>query len=152
MSSLKLYHVSEQQIHNKMLYPRVPDNYMTNIGAEENKTHRVCFAETIDGALAALGQNIEGKKFYVYTADITDQVVVSNHTIIQKGYVPDGRHTKETWVLDPVRIKLDCMIKVGEADRPLPYKYKEGSKEYKAELWSWKYTKVRIPRSLMLNK
>lgn len=149
---MKFYHVSEQNIHNKILYPRVPDNYMTNIGAEENETPRVCFAETIDGALAALGQNIEGKKFYVYTADITNQRFLTNLTIVQKNYVPDARHTKEMWVLDPVRIKLDCMIKVGEADRPLPYKYKEGSKEYKTELWSWKYTKVKVPRSLIINK
>lgn len=123
---------------------------MTDVGAEENKTPRISFATSIDGALIALGYNLKGKKFYVYTGDLTNQRTIGTSTLLSKNYVPDAHHTGEVWVLDPIRIKLESMIQVIEADKPLPYSYRVGNKELDAEVWSWKYRRINLSRSLII--
>ena len=148
-----LYHISEDVMFNKKLYPRIPDNHMTKIGAEENKTPRVCFSESIDGALIALGQNLRGKRLYVYVADLKGQRVVTNREIVDKGFVPDAKITGETWVLDPVRIKLITSIVVHEADKEYEYSYKTHNKDTanKAFVYSWNYTERKLPGVFFLN-
>ena len=43
------------------LKPRVPDNFFTKNGYEDNNTNRVSFAPSIDKCLAGLSQNLDGK-------------------------------------------------------------------------------------------
>lgn len=125
---------------------------MIDIGAEEGTIPRVCITNSIQGALVALGQDLAGKELYIHEVILDGQQLVSNSEIISRGYVPDAKHTGETWSLDPVKLRLVFKIKVIEAVKPLVYKYKDGPKELKGELWTWKYEKMRIPTALLMKK
>lgn len=63
---LQQYYFISDKNNIKTLYPRIPDNFMTKNGYEDNITKRVCFSTSIGGCLAALSMNCENKEFYVY--------------------------------------------------------------------------------------
>lgn len=130
---MDIYHLSTVNSNNKILYPRIPDNYFTKNGFEDGKTSRVCFAKTIDGALAALSMNLEGKTLYVHVP--YEKVKYSDAV-----NVPDSKITKEVWVREPVKIKCIGTIKVGEAiEKPLPFKY--GNNYAELYYWKWRWLK-----------
>lgn len=120
-----------------IVQPRIPDNYMTQNGFEDNKTPRVCFSTSIDGCLMGLGQNITNKEFYVYHP-------VGKHKVITptEEQVPDVKITKERWICEPV--ELTCIGKIkaidvnGPKDDGIPYRYGK-NKEHEARLYSWGY-------------
>lgn len=127
----KLYFVSKISMDDEMLKPRIPDNYLTRNGYEDNKTPRVCFSETIDGCLSGLSQNIDGWELYVHVPDGEYEVI--KPTIKQ---VPDVNITKELWICSNVDIKCIGKIKVKDNGKP-GIKYKYGNNE--AELYTWDY-------------
>lgn len=134
----KLFHLSENNLHGKYLSPRVPQNYMTKHGYEENKTPRVCFSTSIQGALIAMSSNLLGKTFFVHEPwDYKGLDIVTNETIVKNKLVPDAHLTKETWVLKPVKLRLVKIITVTDViDKPLKYTYGDNKS---AELYGWKY-------------
>ena len=127
----KLYFVSKVNMNNELLKPRIPDNYLTRNGYEDNKTSRVCFSETIEGCLSGLSQNINGWELYVHVPDGEYKVI--KPTIKQ---VPDVNITKERWICSNVTIKCIGKIKVKDNGKP-GIKYKYGNNE--AELYTWDY-------------
>ena len=127
----KLYFVSKISMDDEMLKPRIPDNYLTRNGYEDNKTPRVCFSETIEGCLSGLSQNIDGWELYVHVPDGEYEVI--KPTIKQ---VPDVNITKELWICSNVDIKCIGKIKVKDNGKP-GIKYKYGNNE--AELYTWDY-------------
>ena len=132
-----LYHVSEEYSATKTLTPRVPNNFMTKNGYEDNTTKRVCLSTSIHGCLRALSMNLEGKELHVYQP--------SNHVKYKrptKRDVPDVSLTNEVWVLTPVPMKYVGTIKVStpkENSEGLPYHYGKNG-EHTAELYDWDYT------------
>lgn len=150
MGVKKLIHLSKTNLDGKTLYPRVPDNYMTRVGAEDGKISRVCFAKDIDGALAAIGTNLKGQVLYVHQPIITDKTkIISNEEIINKKYTPDAEITGEIWTMTPVKLRVVGMIKVIEATTPRSYVYYVNGEEKTAELWLWKYSKMNLPRFIL---
>lgn len=128
----KLYFVSKINMNDDRLEPRIPDNYLTKNGYEDNTTRRVCFSETIDGCLSGLSQNIDNQEFYVHIPDGYYEII--KPTIKQ---VPDVNITKERWICSPVDIK--CIGKIKALDNGKPgIKYKYGDNKT-AELFSWDY-------------
>lgn len=134
---MKLYHLSENNLDGKILYPRIPNNYMTKNGFEENKTPRVCFCTSIDGALVGLSSNLKNKIFYIHEPiSYSSLKIKSNSSIIN--LVPDAKLTGETWVLESVKLKCIGKIKVIDAkDTPLKYKYGNNI----GETYEWNYIK-----------
>jgi GNAT superfamily N-acetyltransferase len=131
------YHISEENLIGKTLSPKVPENYMTKKGYEDNKIKRVSFSETIDGALLGISQDIKGKIFYVYEPENYNIKTLSNKEIVSKKYVPDAHLSKELWVLEDVKLKKVGKIKVIKA-KPNPETYTYGD-NIKAQIYYWEY-------------
>lgn len=91
------------------LQPRIPKNYLTDNGYEDNETPRVSMAPTIDKCLAGLSQNLEDKSFYVYAPkEIKKCEVYKPNTRA----VPDCEITEELWITNPVELKEIKQIKI----------------------------------------
>jgi hypothetical protein len=134
-SNKGLIFLSETNMDGKTLTPRIPKNFFTENGFEDNKTKRVCFAQSIDKCLMGLSMNCKGKEFYVH-------VPVGSFKVVHptKAQVPDVHITGEAWICEPVKIECLGKIKViGDDGKPgRKYTYGNG---IEAELygWKWKY-------------
>lgn len=141
-----IYHVSPQyKVNGMVLTPRVPSNYYTENGYEDDTIKRISFSESINGALAALHNVSDGDIVHVYTTDNTSRVV-PNKDIQQ--YVPDAKYTQEVWITHPVRVKYYKSIVViqpkqkGEGyDRPLKFEYAPNKV---AEFWYWDHEDITV--------
>lgn len=136
--SNQLYFISEKE-NVKTLTPRIPDNFFTINGYEDNKTLRVCFSTDIGKCLMGLSSRCVDKKYYVYQPD-GDYKVISP----TKKQVPDVEITDEKWICEKVQVKcigqILCIGDKGEDGIPYTYGY---NNEYTAELyeWNWKWIK-----------
>ena len=140
-SSEKLYFVSESSDWDDgRMMPRIPDNFMTRNGYEDNTTPRVCFSTSIDGCLRALSMNLAGKEFYVYTPDSDGIYDVITPTVKQ---VPDVKLTHERWITTPVDTVLIGKIKVIKDAGGPPLEYKYGDKTASLYDWEWKWISKR---------
>lgn len=113
-----LFFISDKYMDGAILNPRIPDNYFTQNGYEDITTPRVCFCSKVNNCLTALGQNVSGKEFYVYSPSTREGLEVwqpNEHS------VPDFKATNEYWVLKPVQLKLvgriRCTGSVGDGKR-----------------------------------
>lgn len=132
---LNLFFISsEGDLHETEMAPRIPNNYMTENGYEDNKTPRISFSTSIDGCLMGLGKNVSNQVFYVYQPAGKYKVITP--TIDQ---VPDVKITKERWICEPVKLVRVGKIRVtGEKGNGIPYKYGDKN-QYTAELYDWKW-------------
>lgn len=89
-----MYHLSRNELHKEILKPRVPMNHFTKNNYEENTIKRICFSNTINNALMALDQKLNGQIFYVYEP-INKTKIITNEKIIENKWVPDAHITKE---------------------------------------------------------
>ena len=137
-TKLKLYHISEEDLDNKLLTPRIPKNYMTKNNYENNTIPRISFSTSIDGCLMGMSQNLKDTIFNVYEPeDYNDLKIISNKDIIKNNYTPDAKLTNEVWVITPVKLKFVCKIKVLKAiNKSLQYDY--GNKTANLYNWKWK--------------
>ena len=113
-----LFFISDKYMDGAILNPRIPDNYFTQNGYEDITTPRVCFCSKVNNCLTALGQNVSGKKFYVYSPATREGLEVwqpNEHS------VPDSKVTNEYWILKPVQLKLvgriRCTGSIGDGKR-----------------------------------
>lgn len=136
-----IYHLSESNNDKITLQPRIPDNFMTKNGYEDDKTPRVCLSSSINGCLRALSSNIKGKTFYVYIPDDKD---IWKHVVTPtKKQVPDCKVTGEVWVKQPVTLKCIGSIKVGESIGE-GHSYTYGDKDqYGAMLYDWEWSWIK---------
>lgn len=128
-----IYNLSENNMDEKILHPRIPDNFLVRGGYENGTTPRVCFSSTIDGCLRALSQNLKGKTLYVHVPVDIDKCNVCKPTIKQ---VPDCKITNEVWVTNNVRLKCIGKIYVKQATDKAGMVYTYGDNN-KAELYDW---------------
>lgn len=140
---MNLYHISEKNLDNAILYPRIPSNYMTKNGYEDNKTPRISFAKTIDGALMGISMRVAGKKLYIHIPDNDKQYIIKNITNKQ---VPDSSITGEAWITVPVKLKCIGQLEIiGDANEDgITYKYGDN----KAELYKWKWKMIPLTKSV----
>ena len=134
-NNISLYHISEKDIDGNTLIPRIPSNYFTKNGFEDDTTPRVSFSTSIQGCLMGLSQNCKGKTYYVYSPETN----IDNKNIYKPNTkeVPDSKITKEVWVLQPVKIKKVCKIYVKSDTGEDGIKFSYGNKT--AELYKWDY-------------
>lgn len=139
---LNLFFISsEGDLHETEMMPRIPNNYMTDNGYEDNKTPRISFSTSIDGCLMGLGKNVSNQVFYVYQP--VGKYKVITPTIDQ---VPDVKITKERWICEPVKLvrvgKIRAIDENGPHDDGIPYTYgKNGEHEARLYHWGWKWIK-----------
>lgn len=130
----KLYFISTKE-NIKYLIPRIPDNFFTRNGYEDNKTPRVCFSTDIGKCLMALSNKCTGQKYYVYQP-------IGKYNVISptKKQVPDVEITDEKWICE--KVKLICIGKIlcigDKGEDGIPYTYGHNN-EYKAELYEWNW-------------
>ena len=61
-----LYFLSDKNMDGKILSPRVPSNFFTKNGYEDDKTPRVSLSTSIHGCLMGISNNLQDKEFYVH--------------------------------------------------------------------------------------
>lgn len=127
-----LYFLSFDNMDNKILTPRIPDNFFTQNGYEDNTTKRVCLSTSIDKCLMALSMNLNKKELYIH-------VPIGSYDIYKPSTkeVPDCDITGEVWIKKPVRIKTIGKIKVKTSPKN-GIKFKYGNNK-EAELYPWDY-------------
>lgn len=129
-----MYFISSTNQNDKTLTPRVPSNFFTKNGYEDNKTPRISFAPDIDKCLMGIPQKCSNMEFFVH--EPVGHVRTKNPTIKE---VPDSDITKEIWALEPVTLKCIGKIKViGDANEEgISFNYgKQTAELYK---WNWKW-------------
>ena len=130
----KLYWLSEHDYDGKTILPKIPRNYFTENGYEDNTTKRLCFAPSVDKCLTAISQNLSGKTFTVYEPDKKITTVFKPN----RGAVPDSEITGELWVKEPVRLKAVGKIIVSGDDGKDGMKFEYGNNI--SELYGWNYS------------
>lgn len=106
----ELFHLSQTNLDGIILKPRIPVNVLTQQGYEENKTPRISFSTSIDGALTGIGSDLTGKVFFVHTIDTSYNEPIIKQVTIKE--IPDVLYTDEIWVLNDVRLKCIRTIRV----------------------------------------
>lgn len=87
-----VYFVSKNYLGNRViLEPKVPLNYLTENGFEDNITPRVCASTSIDGCLTGLSMNLDNTKLFVYRTEEVNFITPNNTQ------VPDVELTGEIW-------------------------------------------------------
>lgn len=133
-SNQKYFFLSKTSMDDEVLIPRIPDNFMTKNGYEDNTTPRVCFSKSIDGALTALSRNLEGEELFVHIPDESHNIY--NPTIKE---VPDKNITDEVWIKEKVNVRMIGKIKVLKA-KPNGKDYTYGdNKKATIYFWNWEW-------------
>ena len=126
------FHLSPEKLRDKILYPRIPNNYFTKNGYEDSITPRVCLAPSIKNALMALGRKHKDDILHVY-------IPIKKYKIYHPSLdeVPDVKITGEVWAKEPIMLKYIGSIKVLGDKGKNGFKFKYG--DYTAELYEWEY-------------
>lgn len=130
----KLYFLSEKKLDSNNILPKVPDNYFTQSGYEDNKVKRVCLCKSIDKCLMALSKNCKDLVFNVYVIDDAYNYEIFTPSVID---VPDSIVTEELWILSKVKARYNGKIKCTGVIPNNGYEYSYGTKT--ARLYDWKY-------------
>lgn len=106
MSKVKLYHVAVGK-HDlaRTFTPRVPESANP---PEDTITPRICFAESLEGCLSAIGHPFyyPGKPelLTVWEYDADTRYCIPPEYLYDKGLVMDSLRTREWWVLQPLTL------------------------------------------------
>lgn len=108
---MKLYFLSTNpNLYNKIIEPRVPDNYAIDIGMEDNQTKRIAVCETIRGCLSSIPIIFnEGDRIYVYYIDYNGDIYKPTNKEVY-----DVEFTGELWILEPVKLIYQGEIVITE--------------------------------------
>lgn len=129
-----LYFISEKYLNNNIILPRIPNNFFTKNGYENNKIKRVCFCKSIDKCLMVLSKNCKGLVFNVYTVSDISKYDIFKPSIDE---VPDSKITEELWVLTKVEVEYVGKIKCIDSFQDDGYEFRYGDKT--SRLYEWKY-------------
>lgn len=108
---MKLYFLSTNpNLYNKIIEPRIPDNYAIDIGMEDNQTKRIAVCETIRGCLSSIPIIFnEGDRIYVYYIDYNGDIYKPTNKEVY-----DVEFTGELWILEPVKLIYQGEIVITE--------------------------------------
>ena len=127
---------------------RLKGNTTTDgFGYEEYKTPRVCFSNSIEGALNSIinehgRMNLAGKQIHVYTPEkpIAEYKHKTNKQILKDGDIFDANITNEMWILEPVKLVYVGSIVVDKVSNEHVKKF--ANNEHKTQIkysykWHW---------------
>lgn len=100
-----LFHISQVNHDGETFFPRVPTNRMRG---EDAITPRVCFAESIEGAMDAIGLNpgsAYDKFFFVHVPEDFEELINEGAFVNPGDLVPDAEETHEVWCTRAVRMR-----------------------------------------------
>lgn len=106
MSKVKLYHVAVGK-HDlvRTFIPRVPESANP---PEDTITPRICFAESLEGCLSAIGHAFyypgRPELLTVWEYDADTRYCIPPEYLYDKGLVMDSLRTREWWVLQPLTL------------------------------------------------
>ena len=162
------YHLSfDEDLDEKTLTPRVPEwikgmkendkdfesklekfkteNNPDGYGYEDPKTPRICFSNSIEGALNAIINpnkrlHLAGKQIYVFVPEkpISEYKTRSNKVIKKNGDVFDANVTNEMWILEPCKVKFIGSIVVDKVTAKKRKKF-TNNKEMNVMEYSYKW-------------
>lgn len=162
------YHLSfDEDLDEKTLVPRVPEwikgmkekdkdfesklekfkteNNPDGYGYEDPKTPRICFSNSIEGALNAIINpnkrlHLAGKQIYVFVPEkpISEYKTRSNKVIKKNGDVFDANITNEMWILEPCKVKFIGSIVVDKVTAKKRKKF-TNNKEMNVMEYSYKW-------------
>ena len=162
------YHISfDEDLDEKTLVPRVPEwikgmkekdkdfekklekfkteNNPDGYGYEDPKTPRICFSNSIEGALNAIINpnkrlHLAGKQIYVFVPEkpISEYKTRSNKVIKKNGDVFDANVTNEMWILEPCKVKFIGSIVVDKVTAKKRKKF-TNNKEMNVMEYSYKW-------------
>lgn len=162
------YHLSfDEDLDEKTLTPRVPEwikgmkekdkdfekklekfkteNNPDGYGYEDPKTPRICFSNSIEGALNAIINpnkrlHLAGKQIYVFVPEkpISEYKTRSNKVIKKNGDVFDANVTNEMWILEPCKVKFIGSIVVDKVAAKKRKKF-TNNKEMNVMEYSYKW-------------
>lgn len=107
---IKLYHISPEIDKLEIKFtPRIPVDIENN---EDNTTLRICFSDSIEGCLSAMGNvnryiDETGKgTFVMYSFEcfIDDNNLIDWRSLFESGKVPDAAVTHEYWYMKPITL------------------------------------------------
>ncbi len=135
---------SNPDLEKHILYPAVPNNFLTRGGWVDSKLPRISVFRSIEDALSAtyLGQKLRpGTKMYVYeVTDINSESLIGPLDITQ---VPYYREIKEWWYLKSCSLKFISEIEIGKLKKEETYMY--GPRQTKAPLYKYKWIEIQKP-------
>lgn len=167
-SNKTFYHLSfDEDLDEKTLVPRVPEwikgmkekdkdfenklekfkteNNPDGYGYEDPKTPRICFSNSIEGALNAIINpnkrlHLAGKQIYVFVPEkpISEYKTRSNKVIKKNGDVFDANVTNEMWILEPCKVKFIGSIVVDKVTAKKRKKF-TNNKEMNVMEYSYKW-------------
>lgn len=113
---MRIYHISSNDLHEKILIPKIPQNILTKLGVENNTIPRISFSPSISHSLLAIGSNRirQGPKVLnVFEPSNYSKIkTISNKELQKKRYVPDADKTKEVWVINSIEVKYCGKIQI----------------------------------------
>ena len=153
-SSKTFFHLSKDStLNGKTLKPRIPDYISkTKFGKdnpyyEDDTIPRVCFSNSIEGALNAI-VNIndgmlevpQGVRYYVYIPEkpISEYKHKTNKELKKEKLVFDASTTGECWITEPVKLKLYGVIMVQQISDIKDKKTVSGHPHCRVDYkWKW---------------
>lgn len=109
-NNLNLYHLSEENHHNKVFKPRIPKSVAIDYN-ENNTIARICFSTSMSGAFRAIdfdNHSWWSIPFYVHKPiDISKAIKNKNVIKPSTDLVYDADYTNEYWIRE--KIKLKCI-------------------------------------------
>ena len=113
----ELVFVSDTELLDGKINPRIPNNFFTKNGYEDNKTKRICFSTSIDKCLMGLSKNLTDTYLFVYKIDL-EKSNITEKDIYKPSIkqVPDANITDEVWILKSIYIKHEGKIHVIKDD------------------------------------
>ena len=136
-----LYFLSETNMDQKILEPRIPDNFLTANGYEDSTTPRVCFCTSIDNCLTAMSMRLTDKEFYIHHP-------VGKHNIYSPSLeeVPNVKITDEKWIKEPVKLICVGKVRVTGPTRGKGMDYTYGDNKV-ATLYRWSFENIDYKES-----
>ncbi|WP_458459166.1 hypothetical protein [Pseudobutyrivibrio sp.] len=139
MENIILYHVSPDLRNlDKVFYPQIPTNLIKD---EDRITPRVCFSDSIEGCVNAMGnaQRFIDEKtgkaefvLFVFKCNLDDNNLISWKELYESGRVPDAAINHEYWYTKEIRLRgkrFEILNMLDAYTNPrvmkiIPYKYR----------------------------
>ena len=138
----KLFHLSNKNLDNQIIEPRIPNNFMTKLGYEDNPIPRISFAPSIQNCILGIGFNKikEGNKIYyvLEPADYKSIKIIYNKELVEKNLTPDAQITKEVWVTNDCLLKYSGTIRITTPTKKHETVYFRGKEITKQYYWNYK--------------
>jgi len=138
----RLFHLSNKNLDNQIIEPRIPNNFMVKLGYEDNAIPKISFAPSVQNCILGIGFNKikEGSKIYyvLEPSDYTKIKIISNKELVEKSLTPDAKITKEVWVTNHCLLKCTSKIKITNTTNKYETVYFNGKEITKQYYWNYK--------------